>query len=137
MGLDAYEQAGGTLEIELFTEVGFIENAPLLEKLALDKLTVCAELLADIEGWQWSLVRLERPNFYGDESHKFTLSSGRNKDFIPTWQAQIDELNAQVESLEQRADQETDSEKQRQLEEQLEDCTSQYEDSDDRCAILA
>lgn len=141
VGLDAYEQAGGTLEIDLFTEAGFIENAPLLEKLALDKLTVCAELLADIEGWQWSLARLERPNFYGDESHKFTLSSGRNKDFIPTWQAQIDELNAQVESLEQRADQETDSERQRQLEEQLEDCTSQYEslveDSDDRCAILA
>lgn len=141
VGLDAYEQAGGTLEIDLFTEAGFIENAPLLEKLALDKLTVCAELLADIEGWQWSLARLERPNFYGDESHKFTLSSSRNKDFKPTWQTQIDELNAQVESLEQRADQETDSEKQRQLEEQLEDCTSQYEslveDSDDRCAILA
>ncbi len=50
MGLDAYEQAGGTLEIDLFIEAGFIENAPLLEKLALDKLTVCAELLADIEG---------------------------------------------------------------------------------------
>ncbi|WP_336879731.1 ParB/RepB/Spo0J family partition protein [Providencia rettgeri] len=121
VGLNAYEQAGGTLEIDLFTEAGFIENAPLLEKLALDKLTASAELLADIEGWQWSLARLERPNFYGDESHKFTLSSSRNKDFIPTWQAQIDELNAQIESLEQRADQETDSEKQRQLEEQLED----------------
>ena len=50
VGLDAYEQAGGTLEIDLFTDAGFIENAPLLEKLALDKLTVCAELLADIEG---------------------------------------------------------------------------------------
>ncbi|MEY0154793.1 hypothetical protein AB7V88_22935 [Providencia rettgeri] len=50
VGLDAYEQAGGTLEIDLFIEAGFIENAPLLEKLALDKLTVCAELLADIEG---------------------------------------------------------------------------------------
>ena len=141
VGLDAYEQAGGTLEIDLFTDAGFIENAPLLEKLALDKLTVCAELLADIEGWQWSLSRLERPNFYSEESHKFTLSSSRNKNFIPTWQAQIDELNAQVESLEQLADQETDSEKQRQLEERLENCTSQYEslveDSDDRSAILA
>ena len=141
VGLDAYEQAGGTLEIDLFTDAGFIENAPLLEKLALDKLAVCAELLADIEGWQWSLSRLERPNFYSEESHKFTLSSSRNKDFIPTWQAQIDELNAQVESLEQLADQETDSEKKRQLEEQLDDCTSQYEslveDSDDRSAILA
>ncbi|WP_407902087.1 hypothetical protein [Providencia rustigianii] len=49
MGWDAYEQAGGTLEIDLFTEAGFIENAPLLEKLVLDKLAVCAELLADIE----------------------------------------------------------------------------------------
>ncbi|MTC21273.1 MULTISPECIES: hypothetical protein [unclassified Providencia] len=46
-----------------------------------------------------------------------------------------------MNSLEQLANQETDSEKQRQLEEQLDDCTSQYEslveDSDDRSAILA
>ncbi|MTC21272.1 MULTISPECIES: ParB/RepB/Spo0J family partition protein [unclassified Providencia] len=84
VGLDSYEQAGGTLEIDLFTYAGFIENAPLLEKLALDKLTVCAELLADIEGWKWSLARLERPNFYSEESHKFTLSRSCNKDFIPT-----------------------------------------------------
>ncbi|MBQ0399829.1 ParB/RepB/Spo0J family partition protein [Providencia rettgeri] len=63
VGLDAYEQAGGTLEIDLFTEAGFIENAPLLEKMALDKLSVCAELLADIEGWQFGTARLERPSF--------------------------------------------------------------------------
>lgn len=132
VGLDAYEQAGGTLEIDLFTEAGFIENAPLLEKLALDKLTACAELLAFIEGWQCGIARLDRPSF-GE-----TLSICRTPDavFSPEFTELMTELSALENDLRQQSKEADDENEKTALYRAAKDCEQQIADIKHRAKNL-
>lgn len=132
VGLDAYEQAGGTLEIDLFTEAGFIENAPLLEKLALEKLTVCAELLADIEGWQFGIARLERPSFYGNDAETLSLSHAPEVLTPPEFADLLAELRARETDLRQQSWETDDENEQADLCQAVADCEKQIEDIKDR-----
>ncbi len=132
VGLDAYEQAGGTLEIDLFTEAGFIENAPLLEKLALDKLTVCAELLADIEGWQFGIARLERPSFYGNDGETLSISHAPEAVISPEFADLLAELRARETDLRQQSWETNDENEQADLCQAVADCEKQIEDIKDR-----
>lgn len=132
VGLDAYEQAGGTIEIDLFTEAGFIENAPLLEKLALDKLTVCAELLADIEGWQFGTARLERPSFYGNDAETLSLSHAPEAVIPPEFADLLAELRARETDLRQQSWETDDENEQADLCQAVADCEKQIEDIKDR-----
>ncbi|WP_265495139.1 ParB/RepB/Spo0J family partition protein [Providencia heimbachae] len=127
VGLDAYELAGGTLEIDLFTESGFIENAPLLEKLALDKLTACAELLAEIEGWQCGIARLERPSFYGNDGEIFSLSHAPEAVISPEFADLLAELRARETDLRQQSWETDDENEQADLCQAVEDCEQQIE----------
>ncbi|MER5002098.1 ParB/RepB/Spo0J family partition protein [Providencia stuartii] len=132
VGLDAYEQAGGTLEIDLFTEAGFIENAPLLEKLALDKLTVCAELLAEFEGWQFGTARLERPSFYGNDAETLSLSHAPEAVIPPEFADLLAELRARETDLRQQSWETDDENEQADLCQAVADCEKQIEDIKDR-----
>ncbi|WP_336845135.1 AAA family ATPase [Providencia rettgeri] len=127
VGLDAYEQAGGTLEIDLFTEAGFIENAPLLEKLALDKLTVCADLLADIEGWQYGIARLERPSFYGNDAETLSLSHAPEAVIPPEFADLLAELRVRETDLRQQSWETDDENEQADLCQAVADCEKQIE----------
>ncbi|MEY0535614.1 ParB/RepB/Spo0J family partition protein [Providencia rettgeri] len=127
VGLDAYEQAGGTLEIDLFTEAGFIENAPLLEKLALDNLTVCVELLADIEGWQFGIARLERPSFYGNDEETLSISHAPEAVISPEFADLLAELRAREADLREQALNAEEYHEQIDLWQAVNDCENQIE----------
>ncbi|MEQ5091615.1 ParB/RepB/Spo0J family partition protein [Providencia rettgeri] len=132
VGLDAYEQAGGTLEIDLFTEAGFIENAPLLEKLTLDKLTACAELLADIEGWEFGTARLERPSFYGNDGETLSLSHAPEAVIPPEFADLLAELRAREADLREQALNAEEYHEQIDLWQAVNDCENQIEGIKDR-----
>lgn len=132
VGLDAYEQAGGTLEIDLFTEAGFIENAPLLEKLALDKLTVCAELLAEFEGWQFGIARLERPSFYGNDGETLSLSHAPEVVIPPEFVDLLAELRAREADLREQALNAEEYHEQIDLWQAVNDCENQIEGIESR-----
>ena len=132
VGLDAYEQAGGTLEIDLFTEAGFIENAPLLEKLALDKLTACAELLAEFEGWQCGIARLERPSFYGNDGEALSLSPAPEAVIPPEFVDLLAELRAREAELREQALNAEEYHEQIDLWQAVNDCENQIEGIESR-----
>jgi len=54
IGLDAYEQAGGTVMRDLFEhdDGGWLQDVPLLDRLVTEKLRAEAETIA-AEGWKW------------------------------------------------------------------------------------
>lgn len=59
--LAAYEEAGGTVRRDLFAEGDdgvFLLDAPLLDRLALDKLQSTADALRS-EGWKWVEIRTD------------------------------------------------------------------------------
>lgn len=57
IGLDAYEQAGGTVMRDLFAhdDGGWLQDVPLLDRLVTEKLRADAEAIA-AEGWKWIAV---------------------------------------------------------------------------------
>jgi hypothetical protein len=57
IGLDAYEQAGGTVMRDLFEhdDGGWLQDVPLLDRLVTEKLKAEAETIA-AEGWKWIAV---------------------------------------------------------------------------------
>ena len=62
VGVDAYEQAGGIVVRDLFSEdgSGFFEDAGLLDRLALERLHALADEVR-AEGWKWVEVHLDFP----------------------------------------------------------------------------
>jgi ParB-like chromosome segregation protein Spo0J len=57
IGLEAYEQAGGTVMRDLFEhdDGGWLQDVPLLDRLVTEKLKADAEAIA-AEGWKWIAV---------------------------------------------------------------------------------
>lgn len=67
VGAEAYTEAGGNIIRDLFTEDrgGFYEDAPLLDRLALDKLERTAAEIQDAEGWKWASAFIDWPHAHG------------------------------------------------------------------------
>lgn len=65
VGLAAYEEAGGTVRRDLFGAEAYLQDAELLDRLALAKLERTAEKVRTKEGWLWSEARLSFD--YSDE----------------------------------------------------------------------
>lgn len=67
VGVDAYEQAGGTMLRDLFSEDdgGWLEDVALLDRLVSEKLKAIADEVA-AEGWKWIAVDISHP--YGYEN---------------------------------------------------------------------
>jgi ParB family chromosome partitioning protein len=59
VGLDAYREAGGTTQSDLFSEAVYLENPELLSDLATAKLAA-ARLELEAEGWGWIEISHER-----------------------------------------------------------------------------
>jgi ParB family chromosome partitioning protein len=66
VGADAYEQAGGVILRDLFTEDrgGYFEDAGLLDRLALEKLRSVADKV-QAEGWKWAQASIDYPHAHG------------------------------------------------------------------------
>ena len=98
VGVDAYEQAGGAVERDLFEhdDGGWLQDVALLDRLVTEKLTAEAEAVAK-EGWKWISVAVDFP--YGHTSQLRELE-GKPADLTPEEQATIDALNAEQAKLE-------------------------------------
>ncbi len=59
VGLDAYHEAGGTTQSDLFGDAVYLENPGLLNELAAAKLDAVRQEL-EAEGWGWVEVSPER-----------------------------------------------------------------------------
>jgi ParB family chromosome partitioning protein len=67
VGVEAYEAAGCRVRRDLFSEEGkgWFEDAPLLDRLVLEKLAAEAEAVRAAEGWLWAEARLDFPHDHG------------------------------------------------------------------------
>lgn len=67
VGVDAYEEAGGTVLRDLFSKdaaSGYFEDAGLLDMLATEKLReIAGEVQA--EGWKWAEAHIDYPHAHG------------------------------------------------------------------------
>jgi ParB family chromosome partitioning protein len=59
VGLDAYREAGGTTQSDLFSEAVYLENPALLNDLAAARLDAVRQEL-EAEGWGWVVASPER-----------------------------------------------------------------------------
>lgn len=129
VGKDAYIAAGGEFRADLFAEEGdgFMVNTPLVHQLAIEKLSAEANQLKEAEGLAWVEVSVIRPyadmnalhdaptherDFTEEETakhdalqvqlteawEKYNETDGEEED---QWSAEIDEIEAEIEAMEQ------------------------------------
>ncbi len=75
VGVDAYEQAGGAMLRDLFSEDdgGWLEDVALLDRLVSEKLKAIADDVA-AEGWKWIAVDTSHPYGYDNGLRELTGS---------------------------------------------------------------
>lgn len=90
VGLDAYEAAGGSVIRDLFggPDSGYIKDAPLMRKLAEDKLEAVAEQLRG-EGWSFVTVY---PEIGWHQTNPYGRSKPNVRALAPEEQAEINKL---------------------------------------------
>lgn len=76
VGLQAYQEAGGTVRADLFDENStvYLQDTTLLTKLAMEGLEKVAEQYRAV-GWKWVEARLEFSSFDLGRSHKLHCAS--------------------------------------------------------------
>lgn len=108
VGLEAYRNAGGAIREDIFggPDDVYICDLQLLQQLADAKLQAEVDTL-QAAGWKWVEVR---PNGFDDE-HKFGVHPGTLRELpaeqqqeYERMQARLDEVNADINKLEQEAD---------------------------------
>ena len=97
VGVEAYEAAGGLIRRDLFgdEDEGYMQDAELLESLALEKLNQAVESIKD-EGFAWVQIRTRF-----DYSDRMEFGQTRTIRREPTEeeQARMDALDAEMEAL--------------------------------------
>lgn len=113
VGVDAYEQAGGPVRRDLFSERGtaYLGDRALLESLAMDKLEALAQAHRD-EGWSWAEAYLsmdyaqtqEYPRGFNDDLGESYLPDGlaERRDEIEKRLGEMDDLDADEMSDEEQ-----------------------------------
>ncbi|AOZ05941.1 H-NS family nucleoid-associated regulatory protein [Cupriavidus malaysiensis] len=99
VGLDAYEEAGGPVLRDLFSDGGgYIGDGSLLKRLALEKLEGVAERVRE-EGWSWveanESISLHDMTLFGK-------SQPKKRDLTDEEQAELGELQAQAKVLDEK-----------------------------------
>ena len=99
IGLDAYEQAGGTVLRDLFEhdDGGWLQDVPLLDRLVTEKLKAEAEMLS-VDGWKWISVAVDFP--YGHTNGLRELE-GERTDLTEEERSTLDALNAEHVKIEE------------------------------------
>jgi ParB family chromosome partitioning protein len=99
IGLDTYEQAGGTIMRDLFEhdDGGWLQDVPLLDRLVTEKLKAEAETIAG-EGWKWIAVAVDFP--YG-HTNGLREIEGEPADLTEEERATLDALNAEYAKIEE------------------------------------
>jgi ParB family transcriptional regulator, chromosome partitioning protein len=99
IGLDVYEQAGGTVLRDLFEhdDGGWLQDVPLLDRLVTEKLKAEAETIA-AEGWKWIAVAVDFPYGHTDGLREL---EGEPADLTEEERATLDALNAEHTKIEE------------------------------------
>ncbi len=98
VGLDTYQSAGGAIMHDLFDDdsAGWLQDAALLERLLLDKLSAEAEQLKLVEGWRWVEAAVSFP--YGHSAELRRLH-GEPAEMTEQELARHDQLRAEHDRL--------------------------------------
>ncbi|MBP1847856.1 ParB family chromosome partitioning protein [Rhizobium petrolearium] len=98
VGVEAYEQAGGTMLRDLFSENdgGWLEDVGLLDRLVSEKLKAIADDVA-AEGWKWIAVETSHPYGYDNGLREIT---GSFADLTDEERAARDVLRNEYDDLE-------------------------------------
>ncbi|MCP5432698.1 MAG: ParB/RepB/Spo0J family partition protein [Alphaproteobacteria bacterium] len=99
VGVEAYEEAGGVILRDLFSDAddGWLQDAGLLGRLVAEKLESCAAEIRG-EGWKWVEVAVDFP--YG---HTFGLRrhTGEQSALTEAEQSTYDSLKAEYDALQE------------------------------------
>lgn len=108
IGLDAYEEAGGSVTRDLFSEAAdvYLTDRPLLNQLVMAKLNEVADALAP-EGWGWVDTDLEGNLHYAAGFHRIYPTQGEP---TPEQKAEIDALEAESDALNEKLENEDGTE---------------------------
>ena len=98
VGVEAYEAAGGLIRRDLFKDAdeGYMQDAELLESLALEKLNECVESVKG-EGFAW--VEVHTTFDYSDEAHFGRMRSDSREPTVAE-QEQMNALEAEQDAIE-------------------------------------
>ncbi|OYX68457.1 MAG: chromosome partitioning protein ParB [Rhizobiales bacterium 32-66-11] len=98
VGVEAYEQAGGAMLRDLFSENdgGWLEDVGLLDRLVSEKLKAIADDVA-AEGWKWIAVETSHPYGYDNGLREIT---GSFADLTDEERAARDALRNEYDDLE-------------------------------------
>ena len=105
VGVEAYSQAGGTITRDLFSEDDedaiFLDDKPLVVRLATEKLEAIAEQTRVVEGWKWFEVYLaeheSRSGYSRLATHEREQTDAERNEFFAL-AAYIDEHEAAYDS---------------------------------------
>ena len=104
IGTDAYTEAGGRLDVDLFsnTDTAAWLDVDLANRLAREKIDAEADTIRETEGWKWSRVELDQT---------FTLEASAFARVYPERTPFSDAAAARMEALEFLLDDEPDNPK--------------------------
>ena len=100
VGGEAYEQAGGVIVRDLFTEDGdgYFESAALLDQLTLAKLQAVADEV-QAEGWKWAQAHVDYPH-----AHGLRRAYPQPVDLSPEDQERLDTAQADLDAISEAYD---------------------------------
>lgn len=102
VGLKAYEDAGGHVRRDLFSDrgAGYIVDVPLLHRLAVERLEARAARVRS-EGWGWVEARIE---LQYHELSEFARAQKVRRELTDAEQSEVDRLVAEADELERALD---------------------------------
>lgn len=113
VGVDAYEATGGVVMRDLFEQDqgGWLQDAALLEQLAIEKLRTDAEALKANEGWKWVEAAFDFPyghtsglrRIYGEQA-EMTEEELARYDALKAEYDRLDAVYAQAENYSEEAE---------------------------------
>lgn len=78
VGQEAYEQAGGVVTTDLFSDKVYFEDRALMESLATALMQLEADKLT-AQGWKWTEIMLTRTHDESRGYHELTANQGKYK----------------------------------------------------------
>lgn len=133
VGVDAYTEAGGVIEQDLFAQqdkAGFIVDVPLLESLARTRLDAVAEQYRE-EGWGWVTVCLDRADV---DQHQYSRAPFSRRASTDEEQTRLDDIKRELNALYQQEEEDDLSE---EASEMLDALNEEYEQSWTRTSFTA
>ncbi len=135
VGLEAYEEAGGVVMRDLFSQVdeGWLQDVALLEKLLATGLEAERDAIAE-EGWKWIEVAVDFP--YG---HTIGLEriSGEVEPLSEDEAAQQDALRNELAGIEERYFVDQDEDLPEEVDKRLGEIEAELEAFDNRPVLYA